>query len=218
MLENSLRFGIYTRHIGQLPPWGGGRTFVTRKDIPQGTPVLFGFADIMPAEHQVGTVRLCHNLGNIKTGGIDFDAVMDMLPMTMVLHNNDTAQHKELRRINCGPHLHGCGRKANISWLWVKVEAADLWYITYVTNRNVSAKEELRSDYNAGVNAAENDAYWCKYETLVARGVPAADIIRCNCTRGGCPNDYAADRRVLDPHLYQVGAEAAGGAAGGGGN
>ena len=69
------------------------------------------------------------------------------------------------------------------------------------TTRFVYPGEPLVSNYNVGVSPGER--FFKPYGDIVASGTPPADIVRCGCNSGhDCPNDYAFDRRRIEPQLY----------------
>ncbi len=204
LVANNAVYGIRTSNFGGALGVG----MRTSSHIPPNTDILIGFGTFMPSAAHFGPLGMAENYGNITVGGADFDVIFDGRPIAdellaneLLAINEQTAAVNALRRVNAAWINHSCRR--NVAGYWVEEPASGLSYMMYHTTRFIYPGEPLVSNYNVGVKPSYR--FFRRYDAIAAAGTPPADIVRCACNSGQdgrCHNDYAFDRRRIEPHLY----------------
>ena len=138
--------------------------------------------------------RYTYDYGPLITASGRFDCIYDGIKAMETMSADPSPEAAAWTGINGSLINHACGAAANTVAKWVRAE--DMYYIVYATTRDVAPGAQLFSNYNDG-----RSRYWRRAASLAADGVPAAHIVRCAC-QAVCPNLYAFDRRIMDPHLY----------------
>ncbi len=197
LIGSSAGYGIKPTNIGGVMGIG----MKTTNHIPAYRDILMGFGTFTPSDMHVDSLGMAENYGNITAGGIDVDVIFDGRPIANELIASQTVESVALRTANAAWINHSC--TPNVAGYWVDEPTSGLSYMMFQTTRFVYAGDALVSDYNVGVTT--DDAFFRRYDAIVASGTPPADIVRCDCNSGHdgrCPNDYAFDRRRIEPQLY----------------
>jgi hypothetical protein len=195
LVANNAVYGIRTSNFGGALGVG----MRTSSHIPPNTDILMGFGTFMPSAAHFGPLGMAENYGNITVGGADFDVIFDGRPIAdeLLAINEQTAA---LRKVNAAWINHSCRR--NVAGYWVEEPTSGLSYMMYHTTRFIYPGEPLVSNYNVGVKPSHR--FFKRYADIAAAGTPPADIVRCACNSGQdgrCPNDFAFDRRSVEPAL-----------------
>jgi hypothetical protein len=196
LVANNAAYGIRTSYFGGALGVG----MRTSSHIPPHTDILMGFGTFIPSAMHLETLSIAENYGNINAGGVDVDVIFDGRSIADGLIISQTAEAAALRGVNSALVNHSCRR--NVAGYWVDEPTSGLSYMMFHTTRFIYPGEPLVSNYNVGVKPG--DRFFKRYDDVVAAGTPPADIVRCACNSvaGSCPNDFAFDRRRVEPQLY----------------
>ena len=195
LVASNAVYGIRPSNIGGVLGMG----MKTTSHIPPHTDILMGFGTFIPSDMHFESLGMAENYGNIAAGGTNFDVIFDGRQVADELFASETSA--ALRGVNAAWVNHSCRR--NVAGYWVEEPTSGLSYMMFHTTRFVYPGEPLVSNYNVGVSPGER--FFKPYGDIVASGTPPADIVRCGCNSGHdgrCPNDYAFDRRRIEPQLY----------------